>query len=116
MKEKDKKALVLLTSAALATAAASLARKWSRWYGRTCLSAFFRVGNGETPLPPTALEYCKQHGFIIVRGLLSGQDCAEAQNACEQLVDEEAEKLVAAGKLSQVTCCTLCATTSDLAV
>ena len=49
---------------------------------------------GASPLTPEMVKQFHTRGYIIVRNLVSENDCARAQRACERLVDAEVAKLM----------------------
>ena len=51
------------------------------------------ASDGPSPLTPEMIKQFHTRGYIIVRNLVSENDCSKVQRACERLVDTEANEL-----------------------
>ena len=54
------------------------------------------AADGSSPLSAETIEQFHTRGYIIVRNLVTEDDCAKVQRACERLVDAEVTKLMSA--------------------
>ena len=54
------------------------------------------ASDGSLPLTAEIIDQFHTRGYIIVRNLVTEDDCANVQRACERLVDAEVTKLMSA--------------------
>lgn len=76
----------------LASAASVASQDSQRDVTRIC-DPVVVASDGPSPLTPEMIKQFHTRGYIIVRNLVSENDCSKVQRACERLVDTEANEL-----------------------